>query len=174
MKKILLSIICLALWITSYSQQFGLSMGLTSKLYLPFDIHYATINGFGLKFNFSLDLNPGTKGENYSSTINWDQFPEDHLNQGSYYTTYDLGLGKYFENFYLLGLLGIAKETKYRNCFDDFHILGNNGYYYKQIIGKSDINLGGEIGLIINNFLIGLHATIYSGIGLKIGYKLEF
>jgi len=174
MKKLYLLFFFLTGLVPTYSQQMGMSLGLSSKLFLPLDIHYAGSNGFGIKFNFSNNLNKGTEGEDYTSTINWDQFPEDHVKNGAYYTTYDLGLGKYFENFYVLGMLGLARETLFRNCFDDFHILGDNGYYYKQTAGSTDINIGAEIGLIKNNFLFGIHATRFTGIGIKIGYAFDF
>ena len=173
MKRLLFTILCLIFWDISYSQQIGISVGLTSNLCMPIDFYYASHNGFGFKLNFSPDLNPGKKGQKYS-VIGWDQFPDDLLKEDSYYTTCDLGIGKYFHSFFVLALAGLASETVYRNCFDDSHILSHSGYYYKQIKGGSHLDFGVELGYIKRNVLLGLHVTRYSGIGFKIGYRHQF
>ncbi len=172
MRKLFILILILIFSELCLAQQFGVSFGITAKSYVPFDMYFVNSNGLGFKVNCGLDISKGQKGEDYTETINWDAFPEDHVSEGSYYTTIDFGVGKYFEKVYFLGLVGVAKQTLYRNCFDSYHILGDNGDYYKRAKGINELNYGVEVGYFKNNFIFGLHYTKFTGIGLKIGFYL--
>lgn len=156
----------------SFAQKFGISFGITTNTFIPVDAYFVTPNGIGFKFNLGLPGSPGTKGEDYSNTINWDQFSEDHRMESSYVTTIDFGAGKVFKNFYFFGLLGVATETRFRNCFDKFHILGDNGYYFKTGDGTNHLNFGAETGYLFRYLSAGIHYSRYTGIGVKIGIHI--
>ena len=47
---------------------------------------------------------------------------EDVKEEGTYYTPVTFDMGYDFKNFTLGAGVGIAVGTKYRNCFDEFHI----------------------------------------------------
>ncbi len=176
MKKILFYTVLLFFIFNNncFSQSIGSSVGFSSKSYFLLDSYFATKKGLTFKINMSADLSRGLKGEDYTGTINWDAFPEDHITEGSFINTFDFGVGKSFNRFIILGLLGIAIETDYRNCFDKYHILGANGYYYKTIIGNKDLNYGIEVSYLMSRILFSMSYTKYSGIGAKIGFYLRF
>lgn len=84
--------------------------------------------GFGLK-NPSGGIDP--IGEHYS-VINWDAYPEDVYETGGYWeASIYWALGGTYKGFYLLAGVEGANYISVRNCFDNYHILGNNGYYTK-------------------------------------------
>lgn len=124
----------------------------------------------------AIPTSKGTKGELYE-TVNWDGLPEDHIKEGSYYTpiTFDLG---YDFNSFTVGIgAGVAIGTKYRNCFDDFHILGNNGSYYKEVKDGTS----GEFKVFAKyrfqsktgiHCYLGAQYTIKTGIGATIGIDI--
>lgn len=109
---------------------------------ISFDVGYTPENYLNFNFNvlsnkilygFSYDqiINSGKVGEHYT-TINWDQFPEDRQSQGVFIgnlLTFNLGYSL-FKRFAIGIGLGIGEEIIYRNMFDEFHILGYNGYYH--------------------------------------------
>jgi hypothetical protein len=168
MKKILI-LFGIIISMNCSAQKIGVSFGYTTKSYIPIDFYFASSSGLGLKISLSVDTKKNTEGENYSSTINWDAFPEDHKSEGSYLTPIDFGIGKFFDQFYVFGLIGFSNETLYRNCFDNFHILGENGNYYKLVEGNNDLNYGIEAGYFKSNINIGIIYTKYTGLGFKLG-----
>ena len=76
--------------------------------------------------------------------------------------------------------VGIAVGTKYRNCFDEFHILGDNGNYYKTTSNGTT----GEFKVFakyrfptknpypICRFYISAQYSIRTGIGATIGIDI--
>jgi len=149
----------------------GISIGYDSKLHLLLDISYFDKSGISGKFCVGLKLPNGTEGKAYN-TINWDQFPEDIIKEGSYYNTYDFGLGYYFYDFYVFGIVGFANKNLYRNNFDKFHILGDNGKYYLTLDQGFYLNYGCEVGYKVKKFLISIVYSKYGEIGLKCGISL--
>lgn len=148
----------------------GIAFGYSNENHLLMDLAFVHSSGIGLKLGLGLELAIGTEGEDYTNTINWDQYPKDLVKEGSYLTTFDFSFGYFHKYFFVLGLIGYANETEYRNCFDDFHILGDNGKYYKTRNGDSGLNFGGEIGLrLLNGITISCLYSEYNGIGGKIG-----
>ena len=107
----------------------------------------------------------------------WDEYPEDHTGEGSYYTpiTFDLG---YSIKSLVIGVgAGPAIKTKYRNCFDDYHILGDNGYYYKE--AKDGVStdykafvkykFSSQMGL---HLYLSAQYTYRTGAGIVLGFEL--
>ncbi|MEA1886530.1 MAG: hypothetical protein U9N72_04905 [Bacteroidota bacterium] len=152
-----------------YPQGFGIGLGYGTNKMLSGEIAFITADMWNIKFIFGSQIPNGTEGE-YYDTINWDEFSEDHIKEGSYWSRIDLGIGKTFGNFYINGILGYAPKTLYRNCFDEFHILGDNGYYHKTVKGGGKINIGADLGVYIDKFYIGLDASTVGGINAKIGF----
>jgi len=140
---------------------FGMSIGYASKKHLLIDFTFVHKTGLGGKLYFGINVAPGTEGENLDKTINWDEFSEDHVEFGSYHNAYDLGLGYYFDFLYIVGIFGFGHETVYRNCSDEFHILGDNGKYFKTKSGEYGLNYGGELGIIINKLTVSFQYTEY-------------
>lgn len=153
----------------------GMGIGYTSDGYLPISFHYTHKKVlYGL--SVSIPTSKGTKGEQYT-VVNWDENSEDHVKEGSYYTpvTFDLGYG--FNDFTIGIGVGLAVGTKYRNCFDEYHILGNNGSYYKEV---SDGTSGEFKAFAKYRFKsrTGIHCylsaqyTIKTGVGAMIGFEI--
>lgn len=132
---------------------FDLGIGLGNT----FSFHFGGGRIMYFGFAWHHEIFKGVKGE-YYDVINWDQFPEDHKDEGNYYNVFLLKLGSNVKqqnsSFYIN--LGLNAETKYRNCFDDFHILGDNGKYWKKISGKTSFAYGiGGIVKVGNAVAIG-------------------
>ncbi len=157
---------------TSY---FGMGIGYTSGGYLPINFHY-TYKKVYYGFSVAFPLSKGTKGELYT-VINWDENSEDHVKEGSYYTPITFDMGYDFNDFTIGAGAGIAVGTKYRNCFDNYHILGNNGSYYKEVSNGTT----GEFKIFAKYRFYsqtGIHCylsaqyTIRTGIGATIGFDI--
>ena len=153
----------------------ALGFGFTSDKYIPLDI-YLTYKNVLYGLSVSFPVSTGTKGERYD-VVNWDEMKEDHIGEGNYYTPITFDLGYDFKGFTVGIGAGIAIATKYRNCYDKLHILGDNGAYYKEI---SD-GTSGEFKAFIKYRIpskIGVHCflsaqyTAKTGIGAVIGFEL--
>ena len=95
---------------------------------------------FGITANMA--VSKGVEGEKYTGTVNWDQFSEDHISEGSFKQSFVFEVGYFLTTDFALGAgIGYAATTHYRNCYDEFHILGNNGSYYKEINTDSNADL---------------------------------
>jgi len=154
-------------------------MGFSSKNYMNFNFN-VIYNKILFGFEYEMPLKTGVIGENYT-TINWDQFPEDRQSSGMYVDNQIcFQVGYNIIDKLVLGVgLGIGEEIYYRNMFDDFHILGSNGYY--------NLHKSGNILLqtkIFANYLIPINNKTYlllnvqhtklsgTGGGLGLGFKL--
>lgn len=125
----------------------GMDIGFSYNGYFPIGIHFSSYNTkfqFGITAGISMDCTKA-EGEHYSN-INWDQFPEDVIDEGSYYTpfTFDVGY-KVFGGFVVGFGIGYSTKTIYRNMFDEFHILGHNGCYNISIRGEGSPEYKGYI-----------------------------
>jgi len=136
MKYKLLTILLLFTY-SIYSQSSALNLGLHYNLGNEITKDYKSINfSTDLLLNgylFGLEIGTGgsTNGEDYSNTINIDQFARDRIGTLSY-TTYNVGLrlGKELRrNLYISGTLGFVALDEYQDRFDNYHILGDNGAY---------------------------------------------
>ena len=154
---------------------FGVGLGFTSESFVPINLHvqYKKMY-YGL--STALPVSKGTEGTKYDN-INWDEIPEDHEGEGSYYTpiTFDLG---YSIKSLVVGIgVGPAMKTKYRNCYDDYHILGDNGAYY--IEAKDGVSADYK-AFIKYRFKsqMGIHLylsaqyTYRTGVGVVLGFEL--
>ena len=176
MKKIITLIMILICAVSLNAQNvLTTTLGYSSKNILIWDMGYQSKNDMYYLLNFGFSLPRNTDGENYSDVINWDEYPEDVRETGKYSTSMNFGIGKVFhKNFYATGLIGVILNTKYKNCYDNYHIFGDNGKYY---ITKSDgtlFNVGVETGVLIKYFTGGVFYMIHSGLGAKVGVRFEF
>lgn len=178
MKKFTFILIPIFFSFFSFSQSFDVGLGYGSGSILYLDIGYFAKNNIAYYIEFGTQLPSGVNGENYTSTINWDEMSEDHKSQGDYYSIYDFSVGYKFSSFFIGGVVGYASKTAYRNCYDSYHILGNNGYYYKTTTtGEGELNAGIKakyfIPLETSSMLIsvGLKATTVEGIGINVGFS---
>lgn len=158
---------------------FGVGFGYTSEGYIPVSIHY-THKKIYYGLSVAVPVSNGTKGENYNAGVNWDEMPEDVTEEGTYYTPVTFDMGYDFKDFTLGAGIGLAVGTKYRNCYDDFHILGNNGSYYKTISNGTT----GEFKIFakyrfptknpypICRFYISAQYSIRTGIGATLGIDI--
>lgn len=152
MKKILFTLIIVLYSQSILSQGIDIGMGYSTQKYFSFELAYVTKSNLTIGYYMGFNMRPGTAGELYS-TINWDEFSEDHYETGSYYDPLGLALGYIFKNFMATATIGFAKETVYRNCFDSYHILGNNGYYFKTVQGNERVtDIGGKIFYLIDYY----------------------
>lgn len=153
----------------------AMGFGYTSDKYIPLDI-YITYKKVLYGLSVSFPISKGTKGEKYE-VVNWDEMERDHISEGNYYTPITFDLGYDFKGLTVGIGAGIAIGTKYRNCYDKLHILGDNGSYYKEI---SDGTSGEFKAFIKYRFpsKIGVHCfllaqyTAKTGIGAVIGFEL--
>lgn len=151
-----------------YSQGFsnthiGGHIGFSVEGHLPIGVSLQT-NKLLYGFSFSPTIVKGVKGENYTGTVNWDEYPEDHVKEGSYTQALTLDLGYFITERFAVGIgLGYGWTTYYRNCFDDLHILGNNGTYYIEAKGEGSVD--GK-AFVMYKFPISDYSSLY----LQAGY----
>ena len=153
MKKVLFSFVSLFFIFSSFSQTWGLDgskydvgvdVGYTLEDYVPISI-YVGIDKLHLGVSAGIDLQKDLKGQ-YYSTINWDELSEDHVSQGEFYIpfTFDVGYNVY-RGFVIGAGVGYASKRLYRNYYDNTHILGNNGYYYKTVSDGGSMDVKGYV-----------------------------
>ena len=172
-KHIIIAITLLAFFATeAYSQEFGILTGYTTKNQLLLDVHFGMKSGLGFKINAGINLKPGTEGTNKIDIIDWDEFPTNVIKEGSYYNTFDLGIG-YYKDFFIGALIGIADENKYKNCFDPYRYLGNYGEYCLVKDAANKFNYGLEAGYSWKFYSMGLYWTKYVGAGLKVCFSIR-
>lgn len=153
----------------------GVGVGYASEGYIPIDVHFLYKKMYyGL--SPAIPVSKGTKGERYT-TMNWDEFPEDHVEDGEYYTPLTVDIGYNISSLTLGVGAGIAIGSKYRNCYDEFHILGNNGYYYKDFSGQTvgefkafaKYRFPSRSGI---HCYLSVQYTVRTGIGSIFGFEL--
>ncbi len=159
---------------TSYcfSQEFGMMAGYNMENQLLIDLHYATSNHFGVKLNVGFNLSPGTNGPNEIDVMGWNEFPEYIYEEGEFFNTFDIGIG-YFNDFYVIGLIGIIDENNFKNGRDPYYRLGNYGEYCLVNDEGTKLNFGAEIGYSWKNYSLGTYWTQGGGFGAKIGFVLK-
>lgn len=159
---------------SSYAQLVGFSSGISYYGDLITDFHYQPFRGPGYKLSLEIPIFSETSGRNFTHKINWDEYPEQFTYDGYQYTTLNIGLGKYFEEVYVLGIIGISKETYFRNYYDPCGFLGRDGEYFQKQHAGYYLNYGAEGGIIIDYMLMGIMWTNYSGWGATFGYVFYF
>lgn len=154
----------------------GLGVGYASEGYIPINFHLSYKKGY-YGFSVGVPVSTGVKGKDMSAGVNWDESSEDHLDEGSYYTSVTFDFGYNIKNFTIGAGIGVAPKTKYRNCYDEYHILGNNGSYYKEVRDGSK----GEFKIFAKYRLpskTGIHCylsaqySLRTGIGAVIGIDI--
>ena len=124
------------------------SISYSQKTVLPIGFHYnignsntkevSVFNGtvdliqsnsyiFGMEFG----IGGATNGEDFTGTINIDQYPEDRTDTESH-TLWNIGfrVGKeIYKNLNLIGTLGYFQLSEFEDRYDNFNILGDNGSY---------------------------------------------
>ncbi len=156
----------------SFSQEFGLMGGYNQENQLLFDIHYAGRSHWGAKLNVGFNLSPGTNGPNERGVMKWNEFPEYIYEEGEYANTFDVGVG-YFNNFFVVGLIGVIDRNKYKNGRDPYNLLGNYGEYCLIEDASTQLNFGAEIGYSFKNYSFATYWTRGGGFGAKIGVVLK-
>ncbi len=180
MRFVFVLIILISSFIVSAQEgyYFGGGMGFSSKDYFKAEALFGKDKVL-VKFGIDSKRNNGTKGQYYSN-INWDQFPTDVVSEGRYTDFVNLGFDYFIIKELNLGFsLGFGKEVKYRNCFDNFHILGDNGEYYKEIYtGNKPTNIMFDANYSYfsenNPFALNLGVSYGSltGVGFNMGFFL--
>lgn len=148
--------------IQNYPSAFGVELGYGINGHVPFNISFEHNRiYYGLTFNLSVDK--GVKGKRYEK-FNWDEFPEDHRSEGNYKQSFTVDLGYRIKHFVIGAGIGFLFDVDYRNCYDNFHILGNNGEYYKE---KNSSGFDAKI-FALYNFSMNKNCRTY----LKAGYDI--
>ncbi|MDD4437466.1 MAG: hypothetical protein PHS04_05460 [Tissierellia bacterium] len=192
MKKKLLIVVLLVLISKSISSQTeslevsgpihaGLDVGFSPDGYVPIGIHFSSYNTkFQFGLTFALSTKTGVIGEDYTGTINWSEYPEDFVSEGSYYTPFSIDIGyKLYKGLILGGGIGLSRETVYKNMFDDLHILGYNGSYHIRAKGENIPEYKGFITYYIpreydklGSLFIKLYYSKIMGPGASIGFTI--
>ena len=184
MKRLIGNFLLLAIFhcsnVTFAQVRFGLNTRFTTtkNFGLDFKLGYKSVL---MNIGFTTPLKKDFVGTRMNN-IGWNQFPEDHYKQGAYYEFTDLGLHYLIHKNIIIGAkVGLGKETVFRNCYDRFEILGNDGYYYMmRSSGNRKNNIGFDVDYVWNapnsgiSVLAGLSwSTIYKT-GISIGYFVSF
>ncbi|MDR2004274.1 MAG: hypothetical protein LBQ74_14690 [Prevotella sp.] len=113
---------------TRSSLRVGIDAGFAAKKYIPFSVYLGNSKMI-FEFSFGIPTQTGMTGEDYSNTINWDEYPEDTRSEGEYDVPLCLNYGYRVKNVVIGTGIGYSMHHRYRNKYDSFHILGNNGSY---------------------------------------------
>lgn len=167
MKKLIMIIVLLAS-VISVNAQFEVSMNYGSKQVLRFDCNYAGKNNMVYGVSFGGKFPSGSKGEYYSN-IGWNEFNEDVTKVGKYNIVMNGFVGYKVKNIIFGGILGFSEDVLYKNCYDGYEILGNNGKYYLTRADKIDPNIGLSLKYIKDNVIINTYYTNMEGLGFGIG-----
>ena len=137
-----------------------------------------TNDNLGYYFDCKISAGDMPSGEDYSSTMSYNQFNDPYTGEySSGNVIFDIGVAKPVinsEKIILIGFLGLGYYTRtiYDQYFDSMYILSNNGYYYFETGIETGINA--NLGLQIQtknkiNFQIG-YDTQPAGINFGIGH----
>lgn len=127
---------------------------------------------YGLMATYNIDK--PTSGEFYE-TINRDELREDHREKVDFigFTMLPMVGVKLAKDLYIGATIGVGVRSYRINCFDSFHILGNNGYYnikYRNSNGAFDY--GAFLNYRYRWFVLGLGYNKLSGGYINIGFRL--
>ena len=156
--------------------RFGFDVGYSVEGYLPMSLYFGK-DKMVYGFTLGSPVGTGQKGE-YFSNINWDEYPEDIVNSGSFYYPFTVDIGySISEHFIIGGGLGYAVRLNYRNMYDDFHILGDNGSYHITVTdgGVPEIKVFGQYIFPSESYIKVYIKGFYSnnmGPGGAIGFEL--
>lgn len=118
---------------------------------------------------FGVQLSNDLNGEYYSN-INWDEFEEDIVDEGEYFSIYGISVGYKWNVIIFSVTYGLKRQILYQNRYDDFNILGDNGDYYLTKKGDSSSDIGFNMSFLIEKIKIDLgyskSENVKFGIGL--------
>lgn len=175
MKKLLF--VFLLFPMLSFSQTFDMGIGYGSGKIGTIDFGYIDKTNVCYDVEIGRQMPIGARGELYNN-INWDEMPEDHQSEGEFFELVLNGaIGYKYKSVMFAGILGYANNSRYRNAYDSFHILGNNGEYYKTTSASGDkANVGVKFKYFIDLegatpwwLSLGVKATNVEGVGLSLG-----
>lgn len=161
----------------------GLDIGYAAKdATVPVSFSFV-INRWVLSMSYGLPSIWKAEGENYSNSVNWDEFPSDETGKKGYYSS-SLGIdvGYLFWKNIAAGI-GVSYVMKgmYKNMYDNLHILGDNGAYF--LTSKTENKVSADIFLNIylplnktGDYYLVLqpkYSTYYNFIG-SIGFGVSF
>lgn len=166
------SLLCFAQY-SNDAFNFGIDIGYSQKGYMPVGL-YVGINDMQYGLSIGAPLNVGTSGEHYS-TINWDEYPEDIVGSGEYNYPFIFSVARrVYDGLFLGAGIGFAPTVQYRNMYDNFHILGNNGSYHitnmegnkMEYLGFISYHFAGQNN---TNFFVKAFYSDIMGIGASFG-----
>lgn len=187
MKKLALLLVISMVFVTSSIAQsdylyingplyFGADVGYSQHKYMPIGFHLGN-GSFQYGATVGIAVGTGQEGEHYSN-INWDQYPEDIIAEGEYYTPFTIDVAYNVYDGFMIGLgLGYAWKTHYRNMFDEFHILGYNGSYNVTARGTGKVESRVFVSYYFPSsrngslYLKGQYSN-NMGIGLSLGFSI--
>lgn len=154
----------------------GMNGKITNNQQFGFDFKFG-YKSTVLNFGFTRPNKLGTIGEQMQ-TIGWNEFPEDIYEKGSYYEYIDFGLHHLLHKNILIGATyGLGSETIFRNCYDRFEILGNDGFYHMtRNSGNKKHNYGLSFDYLLNikesgiSILTGISWSKFYNVTLNFGF----
>jgi len=185
MKKLLVTTTMIMMTVLSFPQGFNIGLGIVvaptslsdeSETLLNLDMgFFSQQKHLYLGFDFSVQFK--TKGEYYQG---WNQFPEDIKETGVEWSSGNVIIGYYNNNYVVAGILGACVGTEYHNCYDDLQILADNGKWHETNGAKhqTKINIGVEFKYFIpsndDSFKIPISLMVtnrYFGASLGIAFN---
>ena len=112
----------------------GVDMGLgfsTGEADITMIFDFEINNNFWIGAQANIGLGGDIEGEDYTDIIGTNQYNEDIYELATDSWAFGLRVGKEINNkIKIVGALGMAIEYEAQNRYDQFTILGNNGYYH--------------------------------------------
>ena len=120
----------------------GVDMGLgfasnESDIIINFD--FEINNNYWIGGQVNVGLGGDINGEDYTEDIGTNQFSEDIYELAKDSWSFGLRVGKEVnDKIKIVGAIGMAIEYEAQNRYDEFTILGNNGYYHVKTGNKEN------------------------------------
>lgn len=115
-----------------------------------------TINKCIINLSVGLPLNNGRVGPDYGDVVGWNEYPEDETGKEDEYSfPIELGLGyRIWKNIAVGVGVAYVQEYRFKNMYDEYNILGDNGYYH--LSNKYDSSIAANVFV---NIYIPLNST---------------
>ena len=144
--------------------QKGIDMGLgfstgEGDIILNFD--FEVKNNYWIGGQVNVGLAGDIEGEDYTDVIGTNQYSEDIERLATNSWAFGLRIGKEInKKIKIVGVLGMAIEYEAQNRYDNFTILGNNGYYHVRTGNRRNQLFG----------VINCNVTVKEWFGLEGGF----
>jgi len=113
---------------SGFDMGFGFS---TDETDITINFDFEIKNNYWIGAQANVSLGGDIVGENYTDTIGINEYSEDIYELANNSWAIGLRVGKEISNkIKIVGALGMAIEYEAQNRYDEFTILGNNGYYH--------------------------------------------